>query len=181
MHVACCVCAQDNSSVLNVPYWSDNSTEVFSLTFVSGPCNFRNAESYPWADSLQRFPSIPGCNLRTATNKNLAQVLLRDAANATSQPLLLRVVANVTLGPGINQSIPIRRPVVLLGMVSAPTSVDLGMVVNQLNVTLPFGKITWQSLVLENLAPGKITFVCGQILCVGGHGCRQSIAQPAAA
>jgi hypothetical protein len=111
----------------------------------------------------------------------MAQVLLRDAANATSQPLLLRVVANVTLGPGINQSIPIRRPVVLLGMVSAPTSVDLGMVVNQLNVTLPFGKITWQSLVLENLAPGKITFVCGQILCVGGHGCRQSIAQPAAA
>lgn len=160
--------------MLNVPYWSDNSTEVFSLTFVSGPCNFHDAESYPWADSLQRFPSIPGCNLRTATNKNLAQVLLRDAANATSQPLLIRVVANVTLGPGINQSIPIRRPVVLLGMVSAPSSVDMGMVVNQLNVTLPFGKITWQSLVLENLAPGKITFV-------GGHGCRQSIAQPAAA
>jgi hypothetical protein len=69
--------------------------------------------------------------------------------------MLIRLMDDVTLGPGITHSIPIRRPILLLGMVSAPTSVDMGMVVNQLNVTPPFGQITWQGLVLENLAPGE--------------------------
>lgn len=40
------------------------------------------------------------------------------------------------------------------GLFSRPTSVDLGMVVNQLNVTAPLSKLFWQSVVLENLAPG---------------------------
>lgn len=141
--------------MLNVPYWSDNTTEVFSLTFLSGPCNIPNADTLPWNGSLQQFPAIPGCSMRTADNKTLVQTLQRDAGINTTQPLLIRLVQNVTLGPGITQSILIRRPIVLLGMVSAPTSVDLAMVVNQLNVTLPYGKITWQSVALENLAPGE--------------------------
>jgi hypothetical protein len=92
--------------------------------------------------------------MRSVDNKTLVQTLLRDATNVSTVPLLIRVVSNTTLGVGITQSIPIRRPIVLLGMVSSPTSIDMGMVVNQLNVTLPHGKITWQSVILENLAPG---------------------------
>jgi len=148
-------CLQDNSSVLNVPYWTDGITEVFSLTLVSGPCILPNSLGSPWNQSLQQFPSIVGCNVRTADNNTLAATLLRDAANSTNQPLVVRLVTNVTLGPGLLQPIPIRRPVVLLGMASAVTSVDLAMMVNQLNVTLPRGRMYWQSLVLENLAPGE--------------------------
>jgi hypothetical protein len=46
------------------------------------------------------------------------------------------------------------RPVILVGLFSRPTSVDLGMVVNQLNVTAPHASLVWQSLILENAAPG---------------------------
>lgn len=155
--------------MLNVPYWSDNTTEVFSLTLLSGPCNIKDADTLPWKGSLVQFPTIPGCSMRSADNKTLVQTLLRDAANATTQPLMIRIVANVTLGPGISQSIPIRRPIIFLGLVSAPTSIDMGMVVNQLNVTLPYGEITWQSLVLENLAPGM--FLQRAVSCACAHAC----------
>jgi hypothetical protein len=33
-------------------------------------------------------------------------------------------------------------------------SVDLGMAVNQLNVTAPYASVVWQSLILENVGPG---------------------------
>jgi hypothetical protein len=152
-NVPCSV--QDNSSVLNIPYWSDNTTEVFSLTVISGPCNIPSVSSLPWSASVKAFPSIPRCGIRVVDNTTLIPTLMRDAAVASPDTLLFRVVSNITLGPGILRSIPIRRPILLYGMVSAPTSVDLGMVVNQLNVTLPHGQITWQGLVLENLAPGQ--------------------------
>jgi hypothetical protein len=142
-------------TVLNVPYWSDNTTEVFSFTVVSGACKLSGAERVPWADSVKAFPTTLGCSIRIVDNKTLVPTLIRDAGISTSDMLLIRLTDNVTLGPGITHSIPIRRPILLLGMVSAPTSVDMGMVVNQLNVTPPYGQITWQGLVLENLAPGE--------------------------
>jgi hypothetical protein len=145
---------QDNTSMLNVPYWADSTTEVFSLTLVSGPCSIPYEDALAYQSTMQQAPVIPGCNMRSVDNKTLVQTLLRDATNVSTVPLLIRVVSNTTLGVGITHSIPIRRPIVLLGMVSSPTSIDMGMVVNQLNVTLPHGKITWQSVILENLAPG---------------------------
>jgi hypothetical protein len=48
----------------------------------------------------------------------------------------------------------LRRPVILAGLFMRPTSVDLGMAVNQLNVTAPHASFVWQSLILENVAPG---------------------------
>jgi hypothetical protein len=86
----------------------------------------------------------PGCNTRTVDNATLVRTLLRDASIATPQPLLVRITSNVTLGPGLNGSLPIRRPVLLLGLASVPTSVDFGMVVNQLNVTAPGAQLAWQ-------------------------------------
>jgi hypothetical protein len=40
-------------------------------------------------------------------------------------------------------------------MFTRPVSVDLGMVVNQLNVTGPYSSLVWQSVILENAAPGE--------------------------
>jgi hypothetical protein len=103
------------------------------------------------------FSTTPGCNVRTANNNTLVQTLLQDATVRTNQPLGIRLASNVTLGPGIAEAINIRRPVILLGMMSAVTSVDFGMTVNVLNVTTPGAQLYWQGLVLENLAPGELS------------------------
>jgi hypothetical protein len=155
--------------MLNVPYWADSTTEVFSLTLVSGPCSIPYEDSLQYQSATQQGPAIPGCNMRSVDNKTLVPTLLRDATNVSTVPLLIRVMSNVTLGVGITRSIPIRRPIVLLGMVSSLTSIDMGMVVNQLNVTLPYGKITWQSVVLENLAPGERVSWVSWCRCAGKH------------
>jgi hypothetical protein len=83
------------------------------------------------------------------------QILRREAAIRTGTPLAIRVTSNVTLGPGLTAAVSIQRPVILIGMTSAVTSVDLGMEVNILNVTSPGAQLHWQGLVLENLAPGE--------------------------
>jgi hypothetical protein len=49
--------------------------------------------------------------------------------------------------------------VVLASLFSTATSVDLGVTVNQLNVTAPYASVTWQSVLLENAAPGAQTWV----------------------
>lgn len=154
------VVLQDYKSVINVPYYGDSSTEMYSVTLVSGPCNAASASDAQFA--IQQLPA--GCNMRTANNASLVPMLLRDAGIVSTDPLLMRLTTNITLGPGLTQSIPIRRPIVLLGMASALTSIDLAMMVNQLNVTLPYGSITWQSLTLENLAPGVCLW---QLVAVG--------------
>jgi hypothetical protein len=46
------------------------------------------------------------------------------------------------------------RPVILVGLFTRPTSVDLGMAVNQLNATAQHASVVWQSLILENAGPG---------------------------
>lgn len=99
--------------------------------------------------------NLSDCNVRSANNTSLIPTLLKDAAIETNKPLLIRILANVSLGVGLSQPIQIRRPVVLLGLTSALVSVDLGMAVNTLNVTAPGAQLSWQGVVLENLAPGE--------------------------
>ena len=56
-----------------------------------------------------------------------------------------------------NFSAAVKRPVYIIGLVTRPTSVDLGMVVNQLDLTgSQNGIVTFVSMVLENLAPGDL-------------------------
>jgi hypothetical protein len=144
---------QDGSSFLNVPFWSDNSTELYSVTIISGPCravDSSNMSSAALAAQLQ----APGCNVRAADNTSLVPTLLRDATVNTSVPLVIRILTNVTLGPNLQSPIVIRRPVLLLGTASSPVSVDFGMVVNQLDATAEYAQVAFQSIVLENLAPG---------------------------
>jgi hypothetical protein len=142
---------QDGKSFIFIPAWSNSNTELLSVSIASGPCLRPDAVSQrgnPWRPA-------PGCNIVAADNMTLIPTLQRNASVATAAPLLIRITSNVTLGPNLKGSLSIRRPVILLGLASSLTSVDLGMVVNQLNVTPPMGTLLWQGLVLENLAPGR--------------------------
>jgi len=162
---------QDNSSFIHVPVWSDNTTEVRALTLLSEHCSHEGTDTSSSSSrsrsrssggtshttaAASPMPHQPGCNVRSVDNTTLMPKLLQEASVATRQPLLVRLLSNVTLGPGWDQAIPIRRPVVMLGATSAVVSVDFGMSVNVLNVSQPEGQIFWQALVLENLAPGTL-------------------------
>lgn len=133
-----------------MPYWSDNHTELYSVTILTGPCN--PAVGHVAFSGVQT--NLPGCNIRTVNNETLVPTLQRDATINTTQPLLVRITSNVTLGPGLEGPIVVQRPVLLLGTSSAPISVDMGMMVNHLHVLAPTAQLAWQALVLENLAPG---------------------------
>lgn len=143
---------QDGVSFLNVPYWSDANTELYSVTLMSGPCMPPASQSFNTA--LSWLATAPGCNVRLVTNDTLVPTLLRDATVNTTQPLLVRLVTNVSLGVNLQQPIVFRRPVLLVGTSSTPISVDLGMAVNQLDVSAETAQLAWQAVVLENLAPG---------------------------
>lgn len=126
------------------------------MTIVSGPCSPTAAglADKPVAQLLAGIALVPGCNVRFVNNQTLVPTLLRDATVNTTQPLLVRVVTNVSLGLNMQQPIVMKRPVLILGTSSAPVSVNLGMVVNQLDVTAVTAQLAWQAVVLENLAPG---------------------------
>lgn len=146
------VILQDRKSFLHVPAWSNNDTSLLAVTLVTAPC----AVAYDARLGTADWAPPAECNLLAADNTTLVPVLLRNASIFTSEPLLIRITSNATLGHGLRGSIPIRRPVILLGLASAVTSMDMGMVVNQVNVTGPNGTLVWQALVLENLAPGRL-------------------------
>jgi hypothetical protein len=150
---------QDGRSFLHIPEYTDKTAVLRSVTLISGPCGAEAADAYLQpAASAALVPAAPlgGCNVRTVNNATLVPTLLRDAAVPTDQPLLVLIIANVTLGQGLRAgAIDIRRPTLMTGLWSVPTSVDLGMVVNQLNVSAPHSKVFWQSLYLENAAPGE--------------------------
>lgn len=150
------VVMQDGKSFLHIPSWSNNNTELLAVTLGAAHCQVATAERSGTPQEPFDWQPAPGCNLMAADNATLVPMLLANASVRTSEPLLIRITTNVTLGRNIRGSVPIRRPVILLGMASALTSVDLEMVVNQLNVTPPTGTLVWQGLVLENLAPGGV-------------------------
>jgi hypothetical protein len=153
-----CRIIHDGISFLNVPYWSDNTTELYSVTVVSNPCRAAEAVQHDtFKDVALAMANSRGCNVRFETNETLVATLRRDAAIETSQPLLVRILSNVSLGLNLDRPIVFRRPVLLLGTSSVPVSVDLGMVVNQLDTSALSGQLAWQALVLENLAPGALS------------------------
>jgi hypothetical protein len=156
LHVCC---LQDGRSFLHIPEYRDNSTVLRSVTLISGPCEAEAADTFLQpAASAALVPAAPpgGCNVRSVNNVTLLPTLLLDAAVPTDQPLLVFIIANVTLGQGLRAgAVDVRRPLLMTGLWGVPTSVDLGMVVNQLNVTSPNSKVFWQSLFLENAAPGE--------------------------
>lgn len=157
---------QDGTSFLNIPYWSDNSTELSTVTIMTGPCIIPQQNlTQPIAGVLRSMADVKGCNVRSVSNDTLIPILRRDATINTTQPLLVRLISNVTLGANVDPPIVLGRPVLIIGASSSLVSVDLGMVVNQFNVTRRNAQLSWQSVVLENIAPGEHNFVVMLVAC----------------
>eukprot|EP00878_Enallax_costatus_P035629 GHUV01039811.1.p1 GENE.GHUV01039811.1~~GHUV01039811.1.p1 ORF type:complete len:497 (+),score=86.24 GHUV01039811.1:1907-3397(+) len=150
---------QDGVGFLQISLWEYGSTSAHSVTLVSGPCTPPSAALHLQSTVLLSAAAAASngrCAISAGNNNStLMPALLREASKSTSQPLLVLITANVSLGIGLGPgAISICRPVIMAGLYSRPTSVDFGMVVNQLNVTEPYAKMYWQSLDLENLSPG---------------------------
>jgi hypothetical protein len=155
--VCCSAAVQDGTSFLNIPFWSDAYTELTTVTILTGPCIIPSRiYSQPLPTILASMGDTPGCNARSVNNDTLIPILQRDATINTTVPLLIRLVTNVTLGTNLPHPIVFARPVLLVGSSSSPVSVDLQMVVNQLNVTRRNAQLAWQAVVLENMAPGVL-------------------------
>lgn len=145
---------------MHIPEWEDAATLLRSVSLVSGPCTPEQAAAYlasaESAAAAAAAAGSNGCNVHTVDDATLVPTLLEDAAVATPDPLLVLIVSNVSLGQGLRAgAINILRPTLMVGLWTVPTSVDLGMVVNQLNVTREYSDVFWQSVILENAAPGK--------------------------
>lgn len=77
--------------------------------------------------------AISSCPVKAVDAATLVPTLHQEASVATDQPLLILIIANVSLGAGLApKAILIRRPVLFAGLATRPTSVNFGMVVNQL-------------------------------------------------
>lgn len=156
MPMCMCLFLQDNTNLLHIEQWSDGKTHLRSVGILlaapgaAGPADQLqgNADSAPVIKN----------SLWATTNTTLLPALLLHAAVSTPVPLLVYITSNATIGmrPRLPASgVVIRRPVVFVGMVSLPTSINFEMVVNQLNASSSmFANVTFVSLVLENLAPG---------------------------
>eukprot|EP00878_Enallax_costatus_P031578 GHUV01034538.1.p1 GENE.GHUV01034538.1~~GHUV01034538.1.p1 ORF type:complete len:388 (+),score=55.61 GHUV01034538.1:197-1360(+) len=127
----------DGVGCLHIAAWDHGSTSVHSVTLVSGPCTPQFDAMYlRYTTLLSSAAAASGgkCAISADINNvTLIPALLQEGAKNTSQPLLVLVTANVSLGVGLGPgAVSIRRPVIMVGLYTIPTSVDFGMVVNQL-------------------------------------------------
>lgn len=99
---------------------------------------------------------LPGHNFVVATDQSTLQAVLQSgAAVRTAAPFLVYLSSNVSLSTSKLKvrALAINRPLYLVGKTTDYTSIDFGMEVNTL-VLGPLGSVTFNELVLENLAPG---------------------------
>lgn len=126
-----CLSLQDGLSFLHIGSWIGEATAVHSVTLVSGPCGPRDLTAA--AAPAVAAATASNCAVRAVNNSTLIPVLLQEASKTSQQHLLVIITANVSLGVGLSAGdIPIRRHVIMAGLYTRPTSVDFGMVVNQL-------------------------------------------------
>lgn len=127
---------QDGSSFLHIAAWKAGKSNIFSTTLISGACLAPDATAYADFADAMAAAAVDGCNVRAVNNVSLIPTLLNYGSLPTPESLLVLIAANVSLGFGLSSgAIPIHRPVVMVGAYSVPTSIDMYMVVNQLNVT----------------------------------------------
>lgn len=154
---------QDNTTFVHIAKYTDGRTSLSSVGVFLAGAPPGGAPPGP----LPVAATSPNA-LLAATNATLVPGLLAGAGIAQAAPLLVYVASNVSLGahpPLPLGGIAVRRPVVLVGLASRPTSVDFEMVVNQLNAsTSTWARVTFVELILENLAPVR---AAGR---EGGHG-----------
>jgi hypothetical protein len=128
---------QNNKTFLHIAAWVSKQSSVHSVTLISGSYSAANASDYmPFTGALLPADANTGCNFRAVNNASIIPTLVNVGGVQTPEPLLVFVTSNVSLGSGLKVgAIPINRPVVLVGLYSVPTSIDMGMVVNQINAT----------------------------------------------
>lgn len=150
MLISCCR-TQDNATFVHVTSWSGSRTTLQSVTIMAGACSApqalpRNASSKAASAAAAR------CGVFIASNASLLPLLAEQGGVSSGQPLLVLLQQNASL----TSSVRLQRPVALAGLVSALTSVDFGMRVNQLDVTAPLASLAFSSLALENNALGDV-------------------------
>eukprot|EP00775_Hariotina_reticulata_P001812 gene1812-2145_t len=102
----------------------------------------------------------PGANYALGVDNNtFVGVLQRYASIDTPRPFLVFLAANISWGnhPELSEpgtSMVLARPVVLVGQAGIKTSLDLGMKVNKALLTKQHSNITFDNVILENLAYG---------------------------
>lgn len=99
---------------------------------------------------------VEGRNFVLASGQSTLPSVLQAAASVRSaQPFLVYLSSNATLTVATLRvrSLPVNRPLVLVGKVTDITGLNFGMEVNTLLLG-PQGSLTFDQLVLENLAPG---------------------------
>lgn len=139
---------QDNSTFIHLPYWSDDRTTAISVGLL---------QEVPGLEPVQLAGDRPpaGRNFVLAADfKTLPTALQTSAGVRTAVPFLLYLASHVSLTPGAlgMPILPVNRPLIVVGKLD-PTSIDLGMAVNTLQLG-PQGSVLFNQVVLENLAPG---------------------------
>jgi hypothetical protein len=149
---------QDNSSFVHISHWVTNNTRLHGVTLIAADCASAPLELHADTTSKSELTeALPGiCSTFLApTNQTIIPLLQAQAAITTPAPLVMFLTKNVTMG---DFSAAVNRPLFLIGLVTRPTSIDLSMVVNQLDLTASQnGIVTFISTVLENVAPGDVT------------------------
>jgi hypothetical protein len=147
-----CGPTQDNATFIHIHKWTnDRNGWLHSVgVLLAAPPGT--------PDPLELPPPLVANAVLAATNATLVPALTLHAGALSRAPLLVYVASNVSLGlapPLPASGVVVRRPLVIVGLQSLVTSVDLGMVVNQLNETgSPYSNVTFVGLALENCAPG---------------------------
>jgi hypothetical protein len=169
--VASCL-PQDGSTWVYIAHYSSDGVQLASVSLHAEDC------SHPGAPLPALQPALPASSgaaaaaagpvkhvavgtepcLVQVNNASLVPTVLAYAGQHTSVPLLVYINSNVTLANVDDLApygIPVNRPLVLAGLASVNTSMDFGMVVEQLNASQSnTSSVTFQYMVLENLAPG---------------------------
>jgi hypothetical protein len=149
--------AQDNATFIHIHAWSDGRTSLRSVGLLLQDRGAGAAAAASSASQAVHLPRIANA-LPAMTNSSLVPALLAHAGIPTAAPLLVYLAANTSLGaapPLPAGGVRVARPLLLVGLASLPTSLDLQMVVNQLNETGGgHANVTFAGLILENLAAG---------------------------
>lgn len=91
-----------------------------------------------------------------ATNDTLVQLMTQIGAVAGPVGAVIYIDTNITLSkpPFPDEGILVARPLYVVGLVLANTSLDLHMKVNQIILNETWSNITFDRVAIENMAPG---------------------------
>ena len=146
--------SQDAYSFLHISRWYSKDVQLNSVTLLPANCLDGEPRRLLQA-SAEGGPSTGGCAVAiSASNSTLGPVLEEHGAADSSGPLIIFLQGNATLAS--DRFIPVNRPVYFIGLATQLLAIDLGMRINQLDLTgSEEGSVNFMSVMLENAAPGN--------------------------